>query len=97
MPSRARGQRRIEAATTAKKTKTVQKPGGGGVSGTGLGHRSPGPLLSLRSLVLIVVAAMVAVAVGALTWWQFRAAPGVLLAGGGAFGATLKALHELVE
>jgi hypothetical protein len=58
---------------------------------------SRSPLLSLRSLVLLVVALLIGAVGGALTWLSTHSAPGAIFAGGATFGAALKLLHELVE
>jgi fatty acid desaturase len=54
-------------------------------------------LVSLRSFVIIVVAAIVGMAAGALTYWSAPSVPACLLVGATAFGASLKLLHELIE
>ncbi len=55
--------------------------------------KTPGPLVSLRTFVLIVVALVVAISAGALTYWH---KPWVLV-GAGAFAAALKFLHDFIE
>jgi hypothetical protein len=48
-------------------------------------------------LVILVVALLIGVTGGALTWLSTHSAPGAILVGGGAVGGALKLLHELVE
>jgi hypothetical protein len=55
------------------------------------------PLFTVRTLVILVVATLVGIAIGILTYMGTKRAPGALLAGAGAFGACLIGLHQLVE
>jgi hypothetical protein len=55
------------------------------------------PLLPLRTFVILVVALVVGIAGGALTWLSAHSLPGAILVAGGTFGGALKLLHELVE
>lgn len=55
------------------------------------------PLLTLRTLVLLVVALIVGTAAGALTLVNVDSGAAAGLAGAAAFAASLKYLHELVE
>lgn len=57
----------------------------------------PQALLTLRSLVLIVVALILGVAVGALTFVTAEHLAPAVLAGLAAAGLSLKELHQLVE
>ncbi|MBI5341373.1 MAG: hypothetical protein HZB45_27135 [Mycolicibacterium rufum] len=54
------------------------------------------PLLTLRAFVLILVSLLVAAIAGFLTYLGSREIVGAVLAGGGAFAATLKLLDTLV-
>ncbi len=54
-------------------------------------------LLSLRTLVLLVVALILGAVVGALTFATAENLAPALLAGCAAFGASIKVLHDLVE
>jgi hypothetical protein len=60
------------------------------------GHSKP-PLLSERTLLLLVVSAMVAGLVGWLTYEESSSAPTAGLAALAAFAAAVKGLHEIVE
>lgn len=60
------------------------------------GHSKPA-LLSERTLLLLVVSAMVAGVVGWLTYEKSGSAPTAGLAVLAAFAATIKGLHEIVE
>lgn len=53
--------------------------------------------MSLRALVLLVVALLLGVGAGYLTFVGAKGVAPALLAGAAAFGASLKLLHELVE
>jgi hypothetical protein len=55
------------------------------------------PLLTLRTLVLLVVSVLIGAAAGVLTATNMNSIAGAVLAGAAAFGASLKTLHELVE
>ncbi len=55
------------------------------------------PLFTLRTLVILVVAALFGIAAGVLTYMGTKKLPEAVLAGGGAFGACLLGLHQLVE
>jgi hypothetical protein len=55
------------------------------------------PLLTLRTLVLILVAAIVGASAVALTIVAEGSLATAALAGAGSFAASLKLLHELVE
>lgn len=66
------------------------------MSGPRSGPR-PRALLTLRSLVLIVVALLLGVVVGALTFVTAKHLAPAILAGFAAAGLSLKELHQLVE
>jgi hypothetical protein len=55
------------------------------------------PLFTLRTLVILVVAALFGIAAGVLTYMGTKKLPEAVLAGGGAFGVCLLGLHQLVE
>lgn len=66
------------------------------MTSAGPSRQEPGPLLTLRALVLIVVALIAAGAAAGLTWWQFHSVPNALLLGGATFAAGLRYLDDLV-
>lgn len=54
------------------------------------------PLLSLRSSVLLLIAALIGIGVGVLTVFAGQPVPTAIIAGGGAAGASLMALEKLI-
>jgi hypothetical protein len=60
----------------------------------------PGPksnkLMSLRAAVVLLLALIVGVAVGALTYFGAKELPGAVLAGGGAFAAAVVWFDKII-
>ncbi|MBM4487804.1 hypothetical protein MWT96_24690 (plasmid) [Prescottella equi] len=55
------------------------------------------PLLSLRSAVLLLIAALIGIGVGVLTVFAGQPVATAIIAGGGAGGASLMALEKLIR
>ncbi|GAA1108071.1 hypothetical protein [Kitasatospora arboriphila] len=56
----------------------------------------PTPFLTLRTVVVLLAAAVIGLVVGGLTFLSTRSAAGAVLAGLTAFGASVLGLHKLI-
>lgn len=57
---------------------------------------SKSPLVSLRSAFILVVALLLGLAGGGLTYLVIHSQPAAVLAGGGVFGSSVALLHKLI-
>lgn len=57
---------------------------------------SKNPLLPLRSAFVLIVALLIGLAAGGLTYLVTHSPPAAVLAGGGVFGSSVALLHKLI-
>jgi hypothetical protein len=58
---------------------------------------SPGPLLTVRAAVVLLLACVVGLIAGGLTLWDGQSLPAALLVGGGAAGSGLLLFHQIID
>ncbi|MFF5024210.1 hypothetical protein ACFY2J_08160 [Streptomyces collinus] len=59
-------------------------------------QQEPGPLLTLRTTVILLTAAIIGLVVGGLTFLSARSTAGAVLAGLTSFGVSVPVLHKLI-
>ncbi|MFC7529768.1 hypothetical protein [Actinoplanes sp. GCM10030250] len=57
---------------------------------------SPGPLLTVRAAVVLLLALVIGILAGALSYLADRSVPSAALWGGGAAGAALMTFHTII-
>ena len=56
----------------------------------------PGPLITQRAALILMMATLIGLIAGGLTFWAQRSTPESILAGGAALGGAIALLHEII-